>query len=120
MIQRFLELERRMAHLERRLGQIDSKSTQAAQSVAQVWGSPGGGGGTAGGPAGFECLSIPAIGAGGSATADVYQMVRGTSVLFATGATIWNPYLSATTAGRICTLAQNSDGSFMILGQSCT
>jgi hypothetical protein len=119
MIQRFLELERRMAHLERRLGQIDSKATQAGQSVAQVWGNPGGGGSGGGGGGAFECLSIPAIAAGGFGTADVYQMTGGTSVLFATGATIWNPYLSATTAGRICTLCQNPDGSFMVYGQSC-
>jgi hypothetical protein len=119
MIPRFLELERRMAHLERRLGQIDSKATQAGQSVAQVWGSPGGGGSGGGGGGAFRCI-IPAIAGGASGTANVYQVVGGSTVLFATGATIWNPYNDATTSGRPCTLNQNPDGSFLIYGQGCS
>jgi hypothetical protein len=79
--------------------------------------TPGGGGGGGGA---FVCLAVPAIAGGGVGTADVFLVVGGATVAYATGATIYNEYNSPTTAGRVCTLAQNSDGSFIILGQSCT
>jgi hypothetical protein len=49
----------------------------------------------------------------------VYQINAGGNVLFKAGATIWNALNSPTTAGRVCTLGQNPDGTFMIFSQSC-
>jgi hypothetical protein len=109
-------LTQAQAQLATLTGQTAALETQGRQSTGPTWGMGGGGGGTCA----FICQSIPAIGGGGSGTGDVYQLTGGSQALFATGATIWNPYASATTAGRRCTLAQNPDGSFLVYGQSCT
>lgn len=118
--ERFEELERAVELLKRRLADVDLKAQQAGQSVAQVWAAPWGGGGSSSSGGAFYCNSIPALAGGATGTGDVYQRNGGSNVLFATGATIYNPYASATTAGRVCTLGLNPDGTFTIYAQSCT
>jgi hypothetical protein len=119
LIPRLLEAERLIMELRARLASIEQRVAENTQSVGKVWGLPSGGGGGGGGGA-FYCPSIPAIAGGASGTGDVYLLNAGSGVLVVTGATIYNPYASATTAGRICTLGLNPDGSYLIFGQSCT
>ena len=117
--ERIYEIERRLEELSRTLADVATNATQAAQSAAMVWGDLGGGGG--GGAVGaYYCNSIPAIAGLGHGTGDVYKMVGGSGVLLVSGATIYNMYASATTAGRVCTLADCGDGTYLILAQSCT
>jgi hypothetical protein len=117
---RIVRLELMVTRLQQQIatlqGQAAALEGQARQSngVAYNWGGGGGVGGD------FVCQSIPAIAGGASGTGNVYLRNATGLVLVTTGATIWNEYASATTAGRKCTLAQNVDGSYSILGQSCT
>jgi len=120
-------LEGRITRLELMLQQLQGQLVSLAGQVAQLQGAsrqgpvvttPGGSGG--GGAGAFVCLSIPAIAAGGFGTADVYSVSGGATVVATTGATIYNEYNSPTTAGRVCTLCANSDGTYVIYGQSCT
>jgi ABC-type Fe3+-hydroxamate transport system substrate-binding protein len=115
--ERLQEAERLIMELRARLASIEQRVAENTQSVGKVWGLPSGGSGGGGGGA-FYCPSIPAIAGGASGTGNVYLAPSGT--LLVTGATIWNPYANATTAGRICTLGANPDGSYLIFGQSCT
>jgi hypothetical protein len=120
-------LEGRITRLELMLQGLQGQLVSLAGQVAQLQGAsrqgpvvttPGGGGDGGGGA--FKCQPAASIAGGGGGTADVYTTVSGASVLFVTGASIFNPYLSATTAGRVLTLGRNPDGSFQIYGQSCT
>ena len=70
-------------------------------SIAAASGAPGGG-----------TLS--------STTANVYKITSGAYSLVASGATIYNPMLSATTAGRVLAVADNGDGTYTAISQSCT
>jgi hypothetical protein len=129
MIQRFLELERRMAHLERRLGQIDSKATQAGQNAAQVWGGPWQGGGTGGAQSAWWAMS-PAGGMAAStgsfptitpstATLTVYQDVGGTFTSAGTAVCRWF-FRDALPQYMLIALQPNGDGSYDILLNGCT
>jgi hypothetical protein len=109
-----LALARAQMQIATLTGQIGTLEAQGRQASGVSYGSGGGGGGGA-----FVCLSIPAIAAGGSGTADVYSVSGGATVLATSGATIYNEYNSATTAGRVCTLCANADGTYIIYGQSC-
>jgi ABC-type Fe3+-hydroxamate transport system substrate-binding protein len=119
MIDRLMEAERLIMELRARLASIEQRVAENTQSVGKVWGLPSGGGSGGGGGA-FYCPSIPAIAGGGSGVADVYLLAGGSTVLVTAGATIYNGYASATTAGRRCTLSRNNDGTYLIYGQSCT
>lgn len=110
------ELQRRIEEMSTRMAQVQSQLTETNQSVSMVWQRDVGGGGGGGG--GFYCPSIPAIAGGASdSTGDVYD--GGSGTLVASGATIWNRYSNATTAGRICTLAVCANGEYLILAQDC-
>jgi hypothetical protein len=129
MIQRFLELERRMAQLERRLSQVDSKATQAGQSVAQVWSlspSPttGGGaqsaywvmspsGGFAASTGGFPTITPSAL------TLTVYQDVGGVLTAIGTAVCKWF-FRDACPQYMLLALQPNGDGSFDVLLNGCT
>jgi hypothetical protein len=111
-----LALSRLQIQLNGVAGQLTQVQTQARQGPVVT--TPGGGGDGGGGA--FKCTPAAAIAGGGSGTADVYSTVSGSSVLVAAGATVINPYLTATIAGRILTLGRNPDGTYQIYGQSCT
>jgi hypothetical protein len=119
MIDRLMEAERLIMELRARLASLEQRVSENTQSVGKVWGLPSGGSG-GGSSNAFVCISIPAIAGGASGTADVYVVIGGSTSLWTAGATIWNAYASATTAGRRCTLGLNPDGSYLIFGQSCT
>jgi hypothetical protein len=57
---------------------------------------------------------------GGPQTANVYSITGGTYSLVASGASIYNPMLSATTGGRVLVVAANGDGTYTAVSQSCT
>jgi hypothetical protein len=118
VIPRLQEAERLIMDLKARMAALEQKVMELGQSTGKLWGVSQGGGGGGGGGA-FVAIT-PAIGAGGFATVDVSQLIAGNFVTVYPGATIYNPYLSSTTAGRIVTLCQNPDQSFTIYGQSCT
>ena len=119
MIPRLLEAERLIMELRARLAALEQRVAEVSQSTGKVWGAVGSAGSGGGGAGAYVCLSIPAIPGGGMGTADVFTVVGGATVTETAGATIYNEYNSATTAGRVCTLAKCPDGSFIILGQSC-
>jgi hypothetical protein len=129
MIQRFLELERRMAHLERRLGQIDSKATQAAQNAAQVWGNPGSGGPGGGGAASYWCMCPTGGWAASTGTFETITPTGGSVTVFiSSGGTLntlgtrtvrwW--YRDACPQYSLVPLAACDDGSFDAIANSCT
>ena len=129
MIQRILEIERRIGDFEIRLGQILQRLTGVEQATAKQWGQQGGfGGGGVGvyvaitGSGGIAAASSgPPSGTPGSTSLDVYQLIGGAYTKIATGATVYNPYLSATAAAaKVITVAPNGDGTYTLLGESCT
>ena len=119
MIERILEAERLIMDLRARMASLEQRLAEVGQSAGKLWGTASGNGG-GGGAGAFYCPSIPAIAGGATGTGNVYLINSGGGVLVASGATIVNPYASATTAGRACTLCQNPDGTYMVYGQSCT
>jgi hypothetical protein len=117
MIDRLMEAERLIMELRARLGALEQRVSEVSQSTGKVWGAVGSAG--SGGAGAFYCPSIPAIAGGASGTGNVYTGIGGSGVLVVTGATIYNVYASATTSGRVCTLCQNTDGTYQVYGQSC-
>ncbi len=64
---------------------------------------------------------VPGVGTpGGPTTANVYKITSGAYVLVASSASIYNAMLSATTAGRVLTVADNGDGTYTAVSQSCS
>jgi hypothetical protein len=120
VIDRLMEAERLIMDLRARVAAAENRLVEIGQSTGKLWGAVTSGPGGLGGGA-YVSLAIPAIPASGQATGDVYILGWGGAfVLDTAGAGILNPYNNATTAGRVCTLARNVDGSFTVLGQSCT
>jgi hypothetical protein len=121
MIDRLMEAERLIMDLRARVGSLEQRVTEVGQSTGSLW-SGQTGGGSGGGQAGtYYCnspINIP--GQTPLPSVAIYTQYAGIGVVPVETATIFNPYISATTAGRLCTLVRNSDGSYWIYGQSCT
>ncbi len=117
-INRLEQLEGRFERLRLELQDTQRKLTQALQQIRET-------GARYTGPSGASATTVweipggVAIAAGGSATADVYVLIAGASTLYAAGATIYNPYGSATTSGKALTVGANGDGTFTVAAQSC-
>ena len=64
----------------------------------------------------------PGTGSPGSASGlSVYLVSGGAHSLVSGSATVYNPYLSATaSAVKVITVGPNGDGTFTLLGESCT
>jgi hypothetical protein len=126
---RLYALEQRVEYLMRLLQdllpQLRSAQQNARNAFAQ-W-NPGGG---SGGASVYVCVlgaalpagTAPAGGAPGSLAAQtIYRIADGGASYTTVGtATVYNPYLSAGTSGRIVTVIPNPDGSYTAIGQSCT
>lgn len=133
-------LEGRLIRLETLLQQFEDRRRRdrdnaaiAAQAlrVNQQAGYGGGGGGSGvvfvavTGAGGIPQASArpDASGTPGSATGlSVWAIVGGTYYQVANAsATVYNPYLSATAAAvKVVTVAPNGDGTYTLLGESCT
>ena len=85
---------------------------------------------TSGGGGMYYCAPSGSIGAasgapgagapGGPVSADVYKVSGGAYSLVASSADIYNPMLSATTANHVLAVADNGDGTYTAISQSCT
>jgi hypothetical protein len=60
-----------------------------------------------------------AAGTPGSGNAAIYALTGGVYSVHAASATVYNPMLSATTAGRVLAVADNGDGTYTAIAQSC-
>jgi hypothetical protein len=113
--------EQRLFRLERELQAANELLKQLRDAVAQLkqqqYGLEGGGGGGGGGDGIFYATPGSSIAANSTGSYTVSQSWDGTSI---GTKTIRNRYASATTASKVLTLGRNPDGTFTILGQSCT
>lgn len=119
MIERHYEAERRIEELTARLAQALSRIAKLEQDISKLWDALGSASLGGGGVGVYEVPSGVVISAGSSATADVYQMMGGSSTLAYPSATIYNEYAVATTSGKALTVGTNGDGTFTVIGQSC-
>lgn len=127
MIARLSQLEARFERLQLDNQDLRRKLTQALQYVRDLQARPAGGGGS--GTAVFVAVSpgggiaaasaAPAGGTPGSATCTVYKIVGG-SYTSISSATVCNPYRDAVGASKVITVAPNGDGTYTVLGESCT
>ena len=129
-LNRLDQLEARFERLRMELQDTQRKLTQALQQIRDgqaKFVAPGGGNGTIyvalTGSGGIPASSssppggTPASAAGLS----VYQITGGSYNLVSSSATVYNPYLSATaSAAKVVTVTPNGDGTFTLLGESCT
>ena len=126
---RLIRLELLLKHDEQRLSSLESRAAtleqQGRQPLAQMWQAGGGGGGPVfialTGAGGIAAASgAPAGGTPGSASLSIYQLVGGSYTSMGT-ATVYNCYLSATAASvKVLTVGTNGDGTYTVLGESCT
>ncbi len=124
------QLEARFERLRLDLQDTQRKLTQALQQIrnAQVkYVAPGGGSGTVyvavTGSSGIPAASsTPSGGTPGSATGlSVYAIAGDSYNLVSPSATVYNPYLSATASAiKVVTVGPNGDGTYTLLGESCT
>ena len=62
----------------------------------------------------------PSGGTPGSFTANVYKISGGAYVLVASSATIYNGYPSSPDVSKTVALGANGDGTYSVIGESCT
>ncbi len=124
------QLEARFERLRLDLQDTQRKLTQALQQIRNAqakYVAPGGGSGTvyvavtgSGGISGSS--AAPSGGTPGSAAGlSIYAISGGSYNLVSASATVYNPYLSATANEvKVVTVAPNGDGTYTLLGESCT
>jgi hypothetical protein len=121
-------LESRVEYLIRLIADITQQLRGVQQSAKGVgsgfqFGPSGGGGGA------FFCQPSGSVaGATGtwptltptSFTADVYQMVGGVLTLITASAGISNGFPAALVASKVCFVAADTSGAYVVVSQSCT
>jgi hypothetical protein len=119
--------EARIVHLEQELrrDELAIAALQAAvaalqQAVRTAQTSPYGGGSGGGGTFEIVAANAGVIAAGGNSTGvTMSQRVGSTVVTVSTTATVYNDMEAPTVASKTIICGQNSDGSFLVITQSC-
>ena len=128
---RLFQLESRFERLRLLVTELQKAVNNALQGLRNVQSNlPFGSGTSPGviyvavtGSGGIPAASAaPLSGTPGSATGlSVYLISGGTYTLVTSTATIYNPYLSATaSAVKVLTVCPNGDGTYTLVGESCT
>ena len=102
----------------RMLQELTNQLRLAQQEARNAYGQYNPGSGPTSGGA-YITTPGSAIASGASLSCTVFQIKGGSSTSLGS-ATVWNMYNSSVVSGKICTLAPDSTGAFVVLAQSCT
>jgi hypothetical protein len=117
---RIVHLEQELRRDELAIAALQSAVAALQQAVRTAQTSPYGGGSGAGGIFEITTANAGVIAAGGSATGvTMSQRVGSTVVIVSTTATVYNDMEAATVASKTIICGQNSDGSYLVITQSC-
>lgn len=127
---RITPAEQKLEWILRWINQWTPLIKQALQNARTASATYGGGGGGSGGGVFFyaggsvipAATGLPGTGTpGGPVTGQtVYQIASGAFGVFSSSASIYNGLMSATAAGKGHVVAQNPDGTFCVVAESCT
>lgn len=107
------DLRRKLTQALQQIRDLQAKPAALSGLTTAVYEAVSPGGGIAAASAG------PGGGTPGMASCTVYKLVSGAYVSIGT-ADVYNPYLDAVGASKVITVGPNGDGSYTVLGESCT
>lgn len=128
------DVRNRLFQVEERIGQFIRDLQDLLNRLVRLeqnpWLQQGPASGGSSGTSVYVCVPGTAIaaatGAPGSGSPSsitnqtVYLISGGSYSTVSTTATIYNAYLGSVVSGKVCTLGPNGDGTYTVLGQSCT